>query len=763
MKSLSVFSKDVLRAVKNPKILIPIIAVICIPILYTGIYLTAFWDPYNHLERLPIAVVNEDKGADFEGESLTIGQDLMEELKEDPEFDWQFVNNEEAQEGIDNNKYYMKITIPEDFSSRATTLLDDKPSPAELIYEPNGSYNFVGAQIGNTAIKEISKQVSSAVTESYTETLLDKFSEASDGFGEAGDGAKDINEGAVKLDDGAVTLQDNLKKLSEGTLELQQGMDPLADGVKTLNDGAGQLHTGANELSTGLNQLVTAEGQLEEGSGKLQSGAVELKDGITSSRDGAAALSEGLASAEQGASALNEGLQGAKQGSAQLSSGLSAAEEASSQLAAGAETLAAGLQQLAESNTELAASPEVQKLLAASQSLAEGAGQLHAADQQLLSGAQALDQGNEKLAAGAQQLLSGHKELASGASALAAGQEQLLAGADTLAQGQGELNSNLALFGEKLSEAASGGETLSAGASELYTGTGTLLSSIGELTGGVTTLADGSAQLTDGAGELHNGLSEIKDGSSELSTQLKDAASDTSELQQTDEVISMFAEPVQTIEDETRSVANYGTGLTPYFMSIGLFVGALITTIIMNMRETSVPDAGPWSRFVSRFLAFGGMSVLQAVILATFMLYGLKLEVASIPLFYVFSIIVGFTSMMIVQALVTWLDLVGRYLVIVLLVFQLATSGGTFPLELLPEWMKPISSLLPMYHSVIGYKAVIMSGNFNLMWDKAATLGIYAGISLLLTLFYFLWSGRRRKQGSVTEDAQHTSGDVVTV
>lgn len=763
MKSLSVFFKDLRRAVKNPKMLIPIIAVICIPILYTGIYLTAFWDPYNHLERLPIAVVNEDKGAEFEGKSLTIGQDLIDELKEDMKFDWQFVSNEEAQDGIDNDKYYMKITIPENFSSRATTLLDDKPSPAELVYEPNGSYNFVGAQLGSTAIKEISKEVSAAVTESYTETLFDKFSEVSDGFGEAGEGAGDINEGAGKLDDGALTLQDNLKKLSDGTLELQKGMDPLADGVKTLNDGAAQLNTGAKDLSSGLGQLVSAEGQLEEGTGKLQSGAEELKNGISASRDGAEELNKGLTSAEQGANELSTGLQGAKQGSAELSSGLASSEQASDQVAAGAQSIADGLKQLAESNPELAENAEVQKLLAASQSVAEGASQLHAGNQQLLSGAQALDQGNDKLAAGADQLLAGHQQLASGASKLAAGQEQLLTGADTLAAGQGELNSNLALFGQKLSEAAGGGESLHEGASKLYTGTGTLLSSIGELTGGVTTLADGSVQLTEGAGELHNGITEIKDGAGELSTKLKDAADETSELNQSDEVVSMFAEPVQTVEDDTKVVPNYGTGLTPYFMSIGLFVGALITTIIMNVRETSVPNAGPWSRFVSRFLAFGGMSVLQAAILATFMLYGLKLEVQSVPMFYVFSIIVGFTSMMIVQALVTWLDLVGRYLVIVLLVFQLATSGGTFPLELLPDWMKPISAFLPMYHSIIGYKGVIMSGNFNLMWEKAEILGIYAVIGILLTLGYFLFVGRKRKQTPETEEHTPSGGEVATV
>lgn len=819
MKTLSVFFQDVWRALKNPKVLIPLIAVMLIPILYTGVYLTAFWDPYGKLDTLPVAVVNQDQGAEFEGKQLQIGEDLIEELKEGQDFNWQFVDLDEARQGMDNNEYYMMITIPEDFSQKATTLMDDEPNPSELIYEPNASYNFVGAQIGDTAMKEISKKVSAAVTESYTETLLDKFTEVADGFEEAGDGATKINDGAGELNDGALTLQENLQKLTDGTLELKEGIAPLADGVKTLDDGAGQLSSGANDLSSGLSQLVDAEGQLAGGIGQLQDGAGKLKDGIESSREGAGKLSTGLSAAsdgadslvsgledasagseklvagltatEAGASKLSDGLKSAAGGSEQLVGGLTASQAASKQIAEGAQGVAAGIKQLTEQSPELAAIPEVQKLLAASQAVAEGSSELSEGQSKLLSGAQALNEGNSQLSSGADELLAaqkqllngaqslndGHgqllsgaqkladaqKQLAEGASTLAAGQDQLLAGADQLYSGQGELSSNMNLFGEKLSEAATGSSKLSSGAADLKTGTSTLAGGVGELTGGVDTLADGSVKLTDGAGELHDGLTELKDGSEELADKLNDAADETAEMKgKDDSFVDMFAEPVQTVENESRLVSNYGTGLTPYFMSIGLFVGALISTIVMNMRETSVPGATPWARFVSRFFAFAGMSVIQAIAIATFMIYGLHLEVQSVPYFYLFSIITGIASMMIVQALVTWLDLVGRYLAIVLLVLQLATSGGTFPLETLPSWMSPISHLLPMYHSVVGYRAVVMSGNYDLMWKQAEMLSVYAVVGVLLTLGYFLWSGTKKSKDQ-SENQNHThSGEALT-
>ncbi|TFX96765.1 hypothetical protein DEN96_27810, partial [Escherichia coli] len=148
--------------------------------------------------------------------------------------------------------------IPDNFSSQATTLMDENPQPAELLYEPNEGYNFLAAQIGGTAVKEIKSKVSAKVTEAYTETLLDQVEQISGGLGEAGSGASKINEGAVKLDDGAEKLKQNLAKLVEGTTQLSQGISPLQQGASSLNQGATELSTGAASLNSGLQQLSTA-------------------------------------------------------------------------------------------------------------------------------------------------------------------------------------------------------------------------------------------------------------------------------------------------------------------------------------------------------------------------------------------------------------------------------------------------------------------------------------------------------------------------
>ncbi|WP_036724107.1 YhgE/Pip domain-containing protein, partial [Paenibacillus forsythiae] len=125
MKSLSVFMKDAGSAFKKPMTLITILAVLFIPTLYSGVYLKAFWDPYGNLDKMPIAIVNEDKGADYEGTRLHAGEDLVEELKKSKDFSWTFVSREQAAEGLKQDEYYVAIIVPENFSANATTVLDE--------------------------------------------------------------------------------------------------------------------------------------------------------------------------------------------------------------------------------------------------------------------------------------------------------------------------------------------------------------------------------------------------------------------------------------------------------------------------------------------------------------------------------------------------------------------------------------------------------------------------------------------------------------
>ncbi|WMT42098.1 YhgE/Pip domain-containing protein [Paenibacillus sp. D2_2] len=710
MNSMSVFFKDLAAAFKKPKVFIPMIVIMFIPVLYSGMFLKAFWDPYGKMNELPVAVVNEDRGAEYEGTSLQAGNDLVDELKKSDDFGWKFVSREEADAGMKDNEYYMTIVIPSNFSEQATTLMDEHPQPAEIIYEPNEAFNFLAGQIGGTAVKEIKSKVSAKVTEAYTETLFDQVEKISSGLGEAGDGATEINDGAIKLDEGAQKLKENLAKMVDGSVKLKDGISPLAEGAGSLNKGASDLKTGATGLASGLQQLSDANKQLLNGAVAANEGGTQLKAGLGASLDGANKLNQGLKQSEQGSASLVAGLESSAQGSAKV--------------AEGAKAVAQGLEQLTKVSPELAENPAVKQLLAASQAVATGSEQVSQGQQQLLKGSKDLHGAQQQLVQGSEQLVQGQGQLAQGAAKLTDGQGQLVGG--------------LKQFGAKLNEAAAGGSKLAAGAGALSEGAKQIEGGMGQLSSGVATLADGSKQLDEGAGELKDGTSKLSEGSGELASKLNEAADETSSVKKTDALVSMFAQPVDIEEQKMNAVPNYGTGFSPYFLSLGLFVGALISTIIIPLRGSSVPEASGWNRFVSRALTFTIMSLFQSLFAVVVVLYGLKLDVQSVPLFYLFTFVTSLCFMFIIQALVTWFENPGRFLAILLLIFQLTTSAGTFPLELLPSWMKSFNPFMPMTYSVKGYKAVISSGDMSVAWHQTGILIAVAIVFLALTLAYFL-------------------------
>ncbi|WP_258881544.1 YhgE/Pip family protein [Paenibacillus sp. sptzw28] len=668
--------------IRKPMLLISFIAVALLPMLYSSILVAGSWDPYGKLDKLPVAVVNLDKGAKYDGKSLDVGADFVNELKKNTGFKWVFVNGEEAAKGMTDNQYYMTVTIPDNFSQKATTLMNDHPEQAEIIFEPNSDYNFVAGQIGNNAVKELRSKLSAQITEAYTRSMLGQVDKLSTGLGTAGNGADKLKDGADQLQEGLSRLKDNVAKFADGTSKLQDGMKPLLAGAGTLHTGASTVHKGASDLAAGLSQLSAAGHELEDGAVKTQQGASELEKGLQSSKDASGRLKAGLADSA----------------------------EASGKVAGGAGQVAAGLEQLIKSDPQLEANPEALKLLAASQAVAEGSAQLAAGQQQLLAGSEKLDQG----------------------------QQQLLQGASALNAGESELVDGLSRFDGKLDEAAAGGNKLAAGLGRVDQGAAAIQQGLNQVAGGIGGLTDGSRKLDAGTGQLKEGTLKLAEGTGELAGKLKDAAAQTAQVKSGNDTVNMFANPVKVVENGDRKVDRYGVGIAPYFLSLALFIGALVFTTVFPVRDSSVPGASPMGRFTSRTLTFATMSLLQSVIAGAVIIYGLGLEVRSVPLFFLYTFAASITFTFIIQAIVTWFDQPGRFIAIVLMILQLTSSAGTFPLELLPGWMQKLNPWLPMAHSITGFKAIIASGDYGLMREQLGYLAIYAVLFLVLTWVYFI-------------------------
>lgn len=207
--------KNEWKSLWNNKILIIVVmAIIVIPVIYAGLFLKSMWDPYGNLDKLPVAVVNNDKSVEYNGKTLSVGSDMVDELKDNDSLDFHFVDSDEAEQGLKNGTYYMVITIPEDFSSDASTLMDDNPKKMELKYETNPGTNYIASKMSETALSKIREAVASKVTETYTQTVFDQIGTVGDGMQEAANGSTELKDGLTTASDGNKTITTNLKKLA---------------------------------------------------------------------------------------------------------------------------------------------------------------------------------------------------------------------------------------------------------------------------------------------------------------------------------------------------------------------------------------------------------------------------------------------------------------------------------------------------------------------------------------------------------------------
>ena len=360
---------------KNPWMIIILIAIITIPAIYTSVFLGSMWDPYGDADELPVAVVNHDKKVKYEGKTLQVGDDLVKNLKDSGSLDFRFVSDKKAKEGLESGEYYMIISIPEDFSKNATTLMDKNPKQMKLIYKTNPGTNYVASKMDDSAMAKIEKSVREKVTETYVKTVFAQIKTAGSGFQEAADGSGKIESGAKKLKAGNDTIEQNLNKLASSTLTFQNGAKSLSVGLKAYTDGVAKVDSGAKSLKSGTKTLKDGVAQLSSGATQLSTGSKSLKIGIAKYTNGVSTAQAGSKQLVAKNTALTSGVdqlsEGIKSGTAQL-------KEGTGSLTTGIDSvLTAAKQSSALIGQQLPESTDIQQLSAGMTQLNDGIQQLN--------------------------------------------------------------------------------------------------------------------------------------------------------------------------------------------------------------------------------------------------------------------------------------------------------------------------------------------------------------------------------------------------
>ncbi len=724
-----------MQKLKKYKKFAVVIAVILIPLVYSFFYLDAFWDPYSKLDKLPVAVVNQDNGATIGGENRNLGKEITDNLKTDKNLKWVITSESDAKDGLENKKYYAVINIPGDFSKNISSAADSDKLQGNLTYTVNEKSNYLASQVLSRVTLEFKDKVSKSVSEEIVGTLLDQIKDLPNSLKELDNGLKEIKDGAEllydsnsKIVDGQKKFNDGVNKLNNGLAEANNGSTTLAKGSKQLSDGAELFYRSLSGGSDKIAGLVNGSNTFMSGFSILNSGLNQLNSEITTAAPEIPQLTKG-------SSDLNSGI-------LSYTSGVDKYIESVNKVSQAQSVLATSIQKYVASHPEAMTDPNFKAVIATLETSKSAPEQLKA--------------GGEQLSSNGKHLADGSGELVVGVSKLATKMGSVSQAVGKLASGSNELYKSYPMINQGIRDTAGSIKTASDKSKELASGASAVKAGVEKLSGGVSALAAGSEELSKNSGVILDGETKIQDGLGKLKDGVTEASSGVSssllkadgKLNGTDGLKEYAADPVKITEKKVYGIPDYGTAFTPYFVSLSLWVGALLMFFSIyldpEVKFRKISEASG----VIRFFAYTFIGIAQALVLDLVIVKGLHLEVANMGLFVLTSIVISLAFTSIMRFLIVQLKDVGKFLAILLLILQLTSCGGTFPMELVPRFFKVLNPFMPMTYSVNALREVIAGINNGYLASSLIVLAAIAVGFLILNLV-----SSKLRYGSISSDS----------
>ena len=790
---------------KHKFFMLVIVVLFFVPSIYAVTFLSSLWDPYGQVKNLPVAIINKDKSVTYEGQKLAVGDDLEKELRKSKDMDFHFPSEKEAKAGLKDGKYYTVITIPSDFSKDATTLLDKDPKQMKLDYETSSGHSFIAGKLSESGAKEISQQISKQVTKTYAKTIFAEMKKVGKGMNTAADANKQLADGTTQIKSGSDQLTSGLQTLSASTLQFNGGAQTLTQGLSQYVDGVAQADSGSQQVTAGLSQLNSQVPALVGGVGQLATGSQDLATGVQQYTDGVTQAATGSEQITNGVDQLNQKLKDQDLAGkittlqTQIATLQDIAKDmpSQSQIQEQLQTAQSHLDNLAKANATDAAAmpanvdkafadagvqvtPEQKAKIAASLTTdvanSETSKQIEPVvkDIETLSAQivtfnnahgnqiqQLADSANKTSLNDVNNQLEQLKVVPTAINTLDGKMHELTNGLDTLVGKSGDLTNGatkvsggLDTLNGKTGDLSNGASQLLAGSSQLTTGLDTLNSKRGELSSGAGQLADGARklngganQLTAGAEQLSPALAKVQAGNQTLADKMGSAAKQVNDTKATNKTFKQIAAPATAKQTEKDHVANNGTGMVPYMFSVAMFVGMMALNLMLDMisPRTKISSLAAWMG--SKMVMLFGIAVMAATVL-----YGLSISILGLdpihPLqTYGFMILISLMDAALVTAIYMWFDKAGAFAAMVLLVFQLSGSAGTYPIQLSNAFFEWLHPYLPMTYTVDGLRETIMIGG-SAMPQVEVLFSIFV-VSVIAMVIYYV---SHRRHYSMMQD-----------
>lgn len=773
---------------KSTWLKIVLCAIMIIPMIYACVFLGSMWDPYGNTDQLPVAVVNNDKEVEYNDSTMDIGKQLSDKLAKNDSMDFNIVSSSKAQKGLKDGKYYMIITIPENFSKNATTLLDDDPQTMMLTYTTNPQTNYVATKMDDSAMAKVKAEISSTVTKTYSKILFKNVKTLSKGFKTAADGSQKLSDGVNTAKDGNATITENLNTLASSALVFNDGADSLVKGLSAYTEGVSTAKAGAQQLDNNSATLNNGAAQLKAGSSQLlsavQAAEKQLGDGINASAGQLNTLTSSnkqMAESSKQLSAALTKIQGAINSNNLVENDAQAAKKVDGMISTLSTTIstmnnnAAQLNQLAAAEKKQAeqlqaTQPQAaQELMLKATSHATQAATLQQVASQLSSSINTNDL--KQLST----LLNGNAAVLKNQTAANAKTQQLLASSQQLAIANntavGSLVTNLktvqasmkgtstsvgmvgavSQIDNGLSTLQSGLKTYTGGVKQVNNGLGTLASNNATLNSGASQLAEGalkissgSNQLAAGSATLGEGLTTIGDGTNTLTSSLKDA-SKKSNIKSTSKTYKQMSTPVDTEKKELTNMPNNGHAMAPYMMSVALYVACMALSLMYPFGKGMTTTDSPVKFLLAKATVMVPLSIVQALILY-FSLKGFCGFTPARPgLCLAFMLLLSLAFMAFIAFLAIAFGRIGEFIALIFMVFNLGASAGTYPLETAPHWYTVLHPFVPFTYSVNGFRSVIA----NATAVPTTEIFFFVGLLVVSALLTYLIVRHRSKTHKV--------------
>ncbi len=696
-----VFLQDLRHIKMNVIALIVAVGICVVPSLYAWFNIAGSWDPYSSAKNIKIAVANTDQG--YQGElialKMNLGDQVVESLRANDQLDWQFTDQEEAEEGVRSGKYYAAIIIPESFSKDILSLFSDEAHAAEIRYCINEKDNAIAPKVTDKGATAVQEKINSVFVAKVSEIALSSLETVYQTTNQTGH------------ENLAVNLNQNLSKLSSEMGMIVETMRSF----KNLSDSSGKVIASTSDFLGETADSAVENAKILDDTKNLadQSEAAFMK--------AAQGIDTALEKTGNSYDKISEIIDGAFTNSAGHAS----------DSAASFETLAGKLQPSIDHYTEIQNELKQlsEKLPGSDLVLQPVIGKLESVigTQKNLQGK--MNETAQKIRDGSAQTESDHQAI----------KKLLDEGRQSIKDARNDYQENLkpqisALF-DSLDQ----------------TGTAVrpLLNNFDDALQQIQGIADAASSDLERAGTLlgqsADQLDQAKSRIDEVNAQVQKAV-ETGDLSVIEEILksdatelsSFLASPVDLDRQVIYPVANYGSAMAPFYTTLAIWVGGVILAAMMrtDVSEKMEREMGlkPYQAYFGRYMTFLFLGLIQSTIVMLGDLYFLEIQCEHPFL----MLLAGWVTSMVYVNLIYTLTIsfgdVGKAIAVVLMVVQVAGSGGSFPIEVLPRFFQILYPLMPFAHSMAAMRECIAGMYHHVYWTELLFLLMFLMPSLLLGL-----------------------------